>query len=164
MKKNIQKENIEDSEKIISRPTSNGMKNKNALIIITLGLIVALGIIFIGGSKKDDNIKTNSTNSEQAEQINNTEIKDGIQYITINAKGGYSPRVSSGKAGIPTKLIVKTNGTYDCSASLRIGSIDYQKILQKTGEETIDLGTPKAGEPIRGVCGMGMYNFLINFE
>jgi hypothetical protein len=42
--------------------------------------------------------------------------------------------------------------------------LGYQKIFQNTGEEVIDLGTPKAGEPLQGVCGMGMYNFLINFS
>lgn len=135
------------------------MKNKISLIIILIGLAIGISIIFIGNSK-NDNIKIKNTK----EEIQNTKIIDGVQYITINAKGGYSPKVSSGKAGIPTKLIVKTNNTYDCSASLVVKSVNYQKILPKTGEEIIDLGTPKAGEPIRGVCGMGMYNFVVNFE
>jgi len=136
-------------------------KNKTALIIITLGLIIGIGIIFIGGSK----VKNNNTNTDNGyeEQVQNTEIKDGVQYITINAKGGYLPRISTAKAGIPTKLIVKTNGTYDCSAALRINSIGFQKILKNTGEEIIDLGIPKAG-PFQGMCGMGMYNFEVNFE
>ena len=134
--------------------------NKTALIIITIGLVIGIGIIFVGGSKRNNN--TNTTNTSNS--VQNTEIKDGIQYITIDAKGGYLPRTSTAKAGIPTKLIVKTNGTYDCSAALSIKSVGFQKILQKTGEEIIDLGTPKAGVPISGVCGMGMYSFLVNFE
>jgi plastocyanin domain-containing protein len=137
------------------------MKNKTSLIIITLGLIIGLGIIFIGGSKKNNVTNINNTSSKQ---IQNVVIKDGIQYVTIDAKGGYLPRVSNAKAGIPTKLIVKTNGTYDCSASLVIRAIGYQKILPKTGEEIINLGVQTAGTPIRGVCGMGMYSFVINFE
>lgn len=124
--------------------------NKITSIIITLGLVIALLIIFSGGKEK--------TNA------NNVEIRDGIQYIKIDAKGGYFPNVSAAKAGIPTKLIVKTSGAYDCSASLAIHSIGFQKILPQTGETEIDLGTPKAGEPIQGLCGMGMYNFKINFE
>ena len=134
--------------------------NKTALVIIIVGLVIGIGIIFIGGSRGNNN--TNIDN-RTVEQVQNTEIKDGVQYITINAKGGYSPRISTAKAGIPTKLIVKTNGTYDCSAALRISSIGFQKILKNTGEEMIDLGTPKAG-PLQGVCGMGMYSFNINFE
>jgi plastocyanin domain-containing protein len=129
--------------------------NKTVSIIITLGLIVGIGIIFMGGSKKD-NANTGSAQS--------VEIKDGVQYITIDAKGGYSPRVTEAKAGLPTKLIMKTNGTYDCSASLVIRSVGFQKILPQTGETEIDLGIPKTGEPLQGVCGMGMYSFLVNFD
>lgn len=133
--------------------------NKTALIIIIVGIVVGVGIVFLGGLKgKGD------TDNVSTEQGNNVEVKDGVQYITINAKGGYSPRISTAKAGIPTKLIMKTNGTYDCSASLVVKSADYQKILPKTGEEIIDLGIPEAGTPTRGVCSMGMYSFLINFE
>jgi plastocyanin domain-containing protein len=134
--------------------------NKTTSIIITLALIVGIGIIFLGGSKSSTRTKTTTSTAV----VQNSEIKDGVQYITIDAKGGYSPKISSAKAGIPTKLIVKTNGTYDCSSSLVIKSLGYQKIFQNTGEEVIDLGTPKAGEPLQGVCGMGMYNFLINFS
>ncbi len=129
--------------------------NKTVSIIITLGLVVAIGIIFIGGSKKDNN-NIGSTQS--------VEIKDGVQYITIDAKGGYSPQITEAKGGIPTKLIVKTNGTYDCSASLVIRSLGFQKILPNTGKTEIDLGIPKSAEPLQGVCGMGMYSFQINFS
>jgi plastocyanin domain-containing protein len=121
--------------------------NKTALIIISIGLLISIGFIF-----------TSSTNSTP--QI---EIKNGVQYVTIDAKGGYSPQVTEAKGDIPTKLIMKTNGTYDCSAALVIKSINYQKILPQNGETEIDLGIPKKGVPLRGVCGMGMYSFVINF-
>ncbi|OGI60711.1 hypothetical protein A2641_02320 [Candidatus Nomurabacteria bacterium RIFCSPHIGHO2_01_FULL_37_25] len=129
--------------------------SKTVSIIITLGLVAGIGIIFVGDFKKDN------TNIESAQSV---EIKDGVQYITINARGGYFPRITEAKNGIPTKLIMKTNGTYDCSASLVIRSIGYQQILPQTGETEIDLGTPKSGEPLRGVCSMGMYSFIINFS
>ncbi|HEY4503003.1 MAG TPA: cupredoxin domain-containing protein [Candidatus Paceibacterota bacterium] len=127
--------------------------NKTVSIIITLGLIVAVGIIFVGGSKTKN----------LGQIVQNSEIKDGVQYITILAKGGYSPQVSTAKADIPTKLIVKTNGTYDCSASLVVRDVGFQKILPQTGETEIDVGIKTIGETLQGVCGMGMYNFTINF-
>ncbi len=131
--------------------------NKIALSIITVALVIGLGVIFFGGSQ-------NGTESASTQSGQNVEIKDGIQYITIDAKGGYSPRVSSAQADVPTKLIVRTNGTYDCSSALVIRSIGYQKILPQTGEEIIDVGIPKAGTPLQGTCSMGMYNFVVNFS
>ena len=131
--------------------------NKIALSIITVALVIGLGIIFFGGSQ-------NSTETSSAQSGQNIEIRDGVQYITIDAKGGCSPRVSSAQADVPTKLIVRTNGTYDCSSALVIRSIGYQKILPQTGEEIIDVGIPKAGTPLQGTCSMGMYNFVVNFS
>ncbi|MDP3996282.1 MAG: cupredoxin domain-containing protein [bacterium] len=122
---------------------------KTVYIIITLALIIAIGIIFTGGEKE----------SKQS-----VEIRDGIQYITILASGGYSPRVTEAQSGIPTKLIMKTNGSFDCSSALMIRSIGFQQILPQTGETEIDIGIPKAGEPLEGVCSMGMYNFTVNFK
>ena len=130
--------------------------NKVALSIISAGFIIALVIIFSSGAKIDN------VNTGPAGQ--NIEIRDGVQYITINARGGYFPRVSTAKAGIPTKLIVKTSGTYDCSAALRINSIGFRQILPQTGDTEIDIGTPKAGEPLQGICAMGMYYFSVNFN
>ncbi|KKR62433.1 hypothetical protein A2643_02465 [Candidatus Nomurabacteria bacterium RIFCSPHIGHO2_01_FULL_39_220] len=122
--------------------------NKTVSIIISLGLFIALGIIFMDGPESTQGAK----------------IKNGVQYINILASGGYSPELITAKSGIPTKLIIRTNGAYDCSASLVIRSIGFQKILPQTGETEIDLGIPKSGEPLQGVCGMGMYSFQINFD
>ncbi len=130
--------------------------SKTSLITITIVMLAVFGFIFIVGSKTD--------NTGSSDSIENSQIKDGVQYITINAGGGYSPRISSAKAGIPTKIIMKTNGSYDCSSSLAINSIGYRKILPQTGETEIDIGIPRAGVPLQGVCGMGMYSFLINFK
>lgn len=126
---------------------------KNTIISIIISVAIIGGAIYF--------VSDRSTLGSQAIQSQNVEIRDGIQYVTITAKGGYSPRVTEIKGGLPTKLVVKTDGTYDCSASLAVRSVGFQKILQPTGEEIIDLGTPKSGEKVQGVCGMGMYNFQI---
>lgn len=132
---------------------------KNTSIIIVVGLIIALAIVLLGNT-------TNKSSNEISgkENINNVEVRDGIQYITINARGGYSPELSTAASGIPTKLIVKTDGTYDCSSSLLIRSLGVQKILPNTGDTEIDLGIPKSGVPLSGMCSMGMYNFSIDFK
>ena len=121
---------------------------------------IIISIALIGGTLYFISDRSSSSGGEVA-QSQNVEIRDGIQYVTVTAKGGYSPRVTEIKGGLPTKLVVKTDGTYDCSASLVVRSAGFQKILQPTGEEIIDLGTPKSGDKVQGVCGMGMYNFQI---
>jgi plastocyanin domain-containing protein len=131
--------------------------NKTALSIITIGLVIGIGIIFFSNS-------SGSPGTKSTQPGQNVEIRDGIQYITIDAKGGYSPRVSSAQSGIPTKLIVRTNGTYDCSAALVIRSVGYQKILPQTGEEVIDIGSNQSGSSLKGTCSMGMYSFAVNFN
>lgn len=127
---------------------------KNILISVVISFVLIMGTAYFVFGRS-------SVTADQSAQTQNIEIRDGVQYVTVSARGGYSPRISQIKAGIPTKLIVKTDGTYDCSASLVVRSVGFQKILQPTGEEVIDLGVPKSGEKIQGVCGMGMYNFQI---
>ena len=121
---------------------------------------IIISIALIGGTLYFVSDRPTSSGGEVA-QSQNVEIRDGVQYVTVTAGGGYSPRITQIEGGIPTKLVVKTNGTYDCSASLVVRSVGFQKILQPTGEEVIDLGTPKSGDKVQGVCGMGMYNFQI---
>lgn len=124
---------------------------------------IIISIALIGGTLYFVSDRSTSSGGEVT-QSQNVEMRDGVQYVTVTAKGGYSPRVSQIKGGLPTKLIVKTDGTYDCSASLVIRPAGFQKILQPTGEEIIDLGIPKSGEKVQGVCSMGMYNFAVNFN
>lgn len=130
---------------------------KSTILSIVSSLVLIGGIFFISDQP------TPSGDGAGA-QIQNVEIRDGAQYVTILAKGGYFPRVSEIKSGLPTKLIVKTDGTYDCSASLVIRSLGFQKILQPIGEEIIDLGVPEPGGKVQGVCGMGMFSFQIQVD
>jgi len=91
-------------------------------------------------------------------------IVDGTQVVDITAKGGYSPRVITAKAGVPTVLRVATQGTFDCSASIVIPTLGYQKFLKPTGIEDIAISAEQAQSTLQGTCSMGMYNFQIRFE
>jgi plastocyanin domain-containing protein len=121
----------------------------------------AIAVILIGGALligRGNSLKNNTT-----ALANNVTIVDGKQIIEIHAKGGYLPRKSIAKAGIPTILRFDTQGTFDCSASVRIPSMDISKSLPQTGTTDIDLGTQKIGL-FQGTCGMGMYPFEIDFQ
>lgn len=151
------------------------MKNSTAVVI---SVLILTGTWFFVNRDSSDTPKTLNepkmyfpAGSNPADKQNNTVtasdnsvIKDGVQYVTITARGGYSPRSSTAKAGIPTKLVMKTTGTYDCSASLVVRQLNYRGMLPNTGETTIDAGTPKVGDVLKGTCGMGMYSFSITFN
>jgi len=121
--------------------------------IIAVGLIV--GEIFLSAR--------NNSVAPQGINANNVTVVDGKQIVDIYVKGGYQPKISTAKAGIPTILRFKTQGTFDCSSSIRIPSLNISKALPQTGETDIDIGTQTA-TTLQGTCGMGMYQFQINFS
>src|SRR3989338_1486464 len=93
-------------------------------------------------------------------RVDNVSIIDGKQAIEIKAKGGYQPRVSFAKAGIPTIIRFDTEGTFDCSSSVRIAGMDILRLLPRSGTTDIDIGVQEANT-LQGSCGMGMYPFEI---
>ncbi len=119
---------------------------------------IIIAIVFISGSI----LLVNNKSDEQFANYDNVSIVDGKQIVEINAKGGYYPRISKAKSGIPTIIRFQTNNTFDCSASLRIPSIKVSKILPNNGTTDIDIGVQESGR-FRGSCGMGMYPFEIEF-
>lgn len=125
--------------------------NKIISIIVSLMIVIGSYFLFV-------------VDRSEVSSVPVTEIKDGVQYINIQVRGGYFPRTVSAKADIPTKIVMKTNETYDCSSALVIKSIGYQKNLPPTGETVIDIGTKKTGETLEGVCSMGMYGFKVEFN
>lgn len=127
--------------------------------LLIASFLVAFG--FIGIALYARNQKTSV---EAPADGANVSIKDGIQYIDLSAKGGYSPRMSVAQAGIPTKLKVATSATFDCSASLTIPSIGYRDTLHPSGTTEIDIPAQEAGTTLQGTCAMGMYSFAIRFD
>ncbi len=119
---------------------------------------IIIALVFISGSI----LLVNNNDNEQLIDYNNVSIVDGKQIVEINAKGGYLPRISQAKAGIPTTIRFNTSNTFDCSASIRIPSVGVSKMLPNTGSTDIDIGVQKEGR-FKGSCGMGMYPFEIEF-
>jgi len=94
----------------------------------------------------------------------NVSVVDGVQFVDIRAKGGYSPRITYAASGIPTVLRIQTNNTFDCSSSLVIPSLGYRANLEPLGTTEIKLSPQKKGSKIRGLCTMGMYGFEVRFN
>ena len=126
---------------------------KNTIISLVIAVALIGGVMYFAGHSGSSTASTN-----------NVYMENGKQIVEINAKSGYSPKLTAAKAGIPTVIRMKTNGTYDCSAGVKIPSIGYQKFLPPSGSTDIDVSTQSAGGSIAAVCVMGMYNFSVNFN
>jgi plastocyanin domain-containing protein len=121
---------------------------------------IIIAIVLIGGAFM---LANNSGGTNSTANANNVSIVDGKQIIEITARGGYQPRNSVAKAGVPTIIRFETSGTFDCSSSIRIPSLNIFKSLPQTGSTDIDVGTQSVGKLV-GSCGMGMYPFSVEFK
>ena len=129
-----------------------------AVSIIIAAVLIGGAIMFV--------LKNGNSNGAgaAAQDANNVSIILGKQIITISAKGGYSPKVTTAKADMPTVIKVDTRGTFDCSSAISIPSLGYRKNLPPSGETLINVPPQKAGSTLQGLCAMGMYNFQIKFN
>lgn len=143
---------------------------KENIIAGIIGMIIIVSFYFYVNKDdtktysytKEDNIIESNIN-EIAPPVNNVSIVDGKQIIEINAKGGYQPRKSIAKAGIPTIIRFTTSGTFDCTSYVRIPNMDITKILPQTGSTDVEIGSSET-KVLKGSCGMGMYPFEIDFQ
>jgi hypothetical protein len=85
----------------------------------------------------------------------------GTQHILIEVKPtSYSPSRVQVRAGLPTKLTLRTNGNRECTSGFVIPTMNLERTLPETGDTEIDLGKPAAGR-IDYTCSIGMYRGVI---
>ena len=126
----------------------------SAILIIVAAAIIGFAIMLPG----------NGENSNNVASVNNVSVVDGTQIIRIKAKGGYSPRVTTARANMPTVIKVDTRGTFDCSSALSIPSLGFRNNLPPSGETSIEVPPQKSGSVLQVLCAMGMYNFQVRFN
>lgn len=92
-----------------------------------------------------------------AEIAESSQVADGMQTITVQVDDtGYSPSRVGAKAGMPTKLLLRTNGTIGCTVAFVIPDLGIQKMLPASGTTELHLGTLPRGR-LDFTCSMGMY-------
>ncbi len=126
-----------------------------AVIISILISVALVGVVIF--------ISTENPLQKSKLTVNNVSFIDGRQIVILEAKGGYVPRKSVARAGIPTIIRLNTVNTFDCSSVIRIPGLNIYQVLPQTGSTDINIGTPEAGLFV-GSCGMGMYPFEIDFK
>lgn len=124
-------------------------------------LALTIAAFFIGGSVW---LSGGGSGVGEAGSVENVSMTDGVQTIEVDAKGGYSPRLTLARADVPTVLKVKTRGTFDCSSALRIPSLNYSAYLEPSGVTEVPVPPQKVGTTLQGICSMGMYSFSITFN
>ncbi len=130
--------------------------NSNTKTFFVIG-VLAVGVFLL--FREGGQLQTVVTDSEGS----NVTVFAGQQIVEIKVRGGYSPQTTTVKAGVPTILRFITNGSYDCSTSIRIPDLGISKNLPATGTTDIHIGTLAAGT-LQGTCSMGMYKFELNIQ
>ncbi|HEY5500746.1 MAG TPA: cupredoxin domain-containing protein [Candidatus Humimicrobiaceae bacterium] len=124
-------------------------------------------------SDSETTTKTTGSSTETtapAETTSQTTKPQTQQTVEVTAKtGGYYPGKIEAKAGVPTILIMKSEGAYGCERAFNIFDPNTKKVLQseilpENGQTKFDLGTQAKGTKLFGVCSMGMYYFQMSFS
>ncbi len=104
--------------------------------------------------------------TQASEPVQASASADGsTDTITINVLNtAYSPDVVHARAGAPLKLRLVTNNVRSCSRAFVIPAINVQKLLDATGEVTIEIPAQAKGTQMPFSCSMGMYTGIILFD
>jgi len=68
-----------------------------------------------------------------------------VQRVVVTVSDtGYSPAVVRVKAGVPTELTFRTNGTQGCTRTLVVPSLKVGRQLPASGDTTLDAGAARS--------------------
>ncbi|HXK38433.1 MAG TPA: hypothetical protein VJ579_05200 [Candidatus Paceibacterota bacterium] len=139
---------------------------KEIIISVTVAVSLVLIAMFFTGTLNTGSTTSEGKDVKVVEQGDGKNVfeEGGKQIIEITARGGYAPRNSIAKAGVPTIIRMKTSGTFDCSSALSIPSLAIRLNLPPSGVKDIEIPAQKAGSKLAATCSMGMYNFDIQFQ
>ena len=136
------------------------MKTKIVWMVLAAALVGAAGIVAWHNNTQSSAPAATSP----AESLPGTGAATGKQLIEVAVKEGYNPRAVEARAGVPVVLKMKTDGTYDCSATFMIPDLGMRAQLPSSGVTDIEIPAQKAGTNLVGTCGMGMYSLEIKFD
>ncbi|MBQ0906836.1 sulfite exporter TauE/SafE family protein [Micromonospora sp. U21] len=85
-------------------------------------------------------------------------VADGRQEVIVTVRDtSYSPKNIAVRAGVPTSLVMRSDGVVGCTSYFVIPSLDMQLALPQSGDTRIDLGVLQSGT-LHYTCAMGMYS------
>lgn len=133
------------------------------MIVIAFAFFNLLNVLGVSGLIQPIKLMDGTGVETSALPTSNVRIENDQQFIEITAKNGYTPATTTAKAGMPTILKIKTDGTFDCSATLVIPALKYNERLPLKGMTDVAVPAQQPNTTLHGMCGMGMYDFTIRF-
>lgn len=136
------------------------------VVVLLAGLYTLNGGLTLAGSPLAAQNLNQSLGIGQAAAADASTVmmKDGTQTAVITvASGRFTPANLALKAGVPTKVIFRSQDAYGCVRALVIRSLGVQTVLPENGDTPLDLGVTKAGR-IDYSCSMGMYSGTITIS
>ena len=89
---------------------------------------------------------------------------DGVQQLVITVRPrSYSPAHLAARAGVPTRLVLRSAGASGCTSAVVFPSLGVERMLPDNGDTVIDVGRLRAGTH-RYSCAMGMYGGTIEAQ
>jgi len=86
---------------------------------------------------------------------------DGTQRLLITVRPGrYSPAHLAARAGVPTQLVLHSDGATGCTRAIVFPTLHVERTLPADGDTVIDVGKLRPGTH-RYTCAMGMYTGTI---
>jgi sulfite exporter TauE/SafE len=86
---------------------------------------------------------------------------DGTQRLLITVRPrSYTPAHLVARAGVPTQLVLHSDGATGCTSAIVFPTLHVERILPAEGDTVIDVGRLQPGTH-RYTCSMGMYTGTI---
>lgn len=128
------------------------------LAVLAMGLFTLNGGLELAGSPwSASRLGTSIGLTSAATDTETVTVRDGKQEVVITARShGYSPKNVEIQSGIPTTLVVRSDGASGCIRMFTIPSRGEEQVLPTDGDTRIELGSLDPGQ-LPYVCGMGMY-------
>jgi sulfite exporter TauE/SafE len=90
--------------------------------------------------------------------------RDGVQELVITVRPrSYSPPHLAVRAGVPTRLVLRSDGATGCTSAVVFPSLHVERMLPVDGDTVIDVGRLRPGTH-RYSCAMGMYGGTIEAQ
>jgi sulfite exporter TauE/SafE len=132
------------------------------VVVLGMGLFTLNGGLELAGSPLAASRITQAFGSPPAPADTGAATTlQGEQTVVITAvASAYSPQNVQVRSGVPTTLVVRSDGAEGCIRSFTIPDRNVQKVLPANGETRFDLGALQPGR-LDYACGMGMYTGVI---